>query len=230
MFRIAGYIFVLVFLQNAKFARAELYNKHLTIYADAGRQECYYQPIVAAENIRIEYQVIHGGHGEAHVNFYLMDPSRKLLITDQKQGKGKHSLVAENTGSYELCFDNTISTFNQKIISYSLEVTAADHDEQDLRKYGSEMLTDYQFENAYTHIHSYLANIRVNLLRSRQTQDFIRALEARDRNVAESNYAMVNNWSWVQFWAMILVALLQVFMLRSIFSTQGTFYEFWKRF
>ncbi|XP_017051483.1 transmembrane emp24 domain-containing protein 1 [Drosophila ficusphila] len=230
MFQTAGYILLLVLWKDMVFSKAEPHNKQLTIFVEAGRQDCFYHPIAASENIKIDYQVIHGGLGETHINFNFMDPSRRFLINEIKQGKGNHKVVANENGSYKICFDNTISTFNQKIVSFTLEVTPADREEQELRALRHEMMTDYHFDVAYTGIDNYLGKIQVNLMRSRQTQDFIRAIEARDRNVAESTYAMVNNWSWAQFLSMIFVGLLQVLMVRSIFHTHGTFYKFWKSF
>ncbi|EDW90276.1 transmembrane emp24 domain-containing protein 5 [Drosophila yakuba] len=229
MFRIARVI-LLALLLDLEFSNAEPHNKQLTVFVEAGRQECFYQPIATTENINIDYQVIHGGLGETHVNFNLMDPIRRLLINEIKREKGKHSMKANETGSYKFCFDNTISTFNQKIVSFALEVAPADREERELRDLRQEMLTDYQFDVAYAGIDSYMGKIHVNLMRSRQTQDFIRAIEARDRNVAESTYSMVNNWSWAQFLSMIFVGFLQVLMVRSIFHTTGTFYKFWKSF
>ncbi|EDV30825.1 uncharacterized protein Dana_GF14850 [Drosophila ananassae] len=230
MSRVATSILAVFVLQTVNFSRSELYNKQLTIYAEPGRQECYYHPIAASENINLQYEVIHGGHGEPNINFRLMNPNRNILVVETKRDKGQHKLVAYETGAYQICFDNTISSFNQKIVSFTLEITAANQKEEQLRELRKEMLLDYQFDKAYTEIDSYIRKIQVNLMKSRQTQDFIRAHEARDRNLAESNYAMVNNWSWAQFLAMILVGLLQVIMLRSIFSTDGTLYQFWKRF
>ncbi|KAH8324289.1 hypothetical protein KR074_003424 [Drosophila pseudoananassae] len=230
MFRVATCILAVFVLQSVDFSRSELYNKQLTIYAEPGRTECYFHPIAATENIHLEYEVIHGGHGEPHINFKLMSPNRNVLVAETKKDKGNHKKVAYETGAYQICFDNTISSFNQKIVSFTLEVTSADRKEADLRELREEMLLDYQFDKAYTAIDDYMRKIQVNLMKSRQTQDFIRAHEARDRNLAESNYAMVNNWSWAQFLAMIVVGLLQVIMLRSIFSTNGTLYQFWKRF
>ncbi|KAH8281704.1 hypothetical protein KR054_002425 [Drosophila jambulina] len=233
MFQIECYVsalLVLLLLKNLEFSQAELYKKQLTIFAEAGRQECYHQPIAASENIKIDYQVIHGGHGEPHINFNLMDPGRRLLVTDVKQAKATHNLVARETGSYKLCFDNTISSFNQKIVAFTLVVTAADKEEQARRTLRKEMLTEYQFDLAYTSIDNSIAKVRVNFDRARQTQDFIRTIEARDRHVAECNFERVNLWSCVHLSAMIIVGCMQVIMLRSIFSLNGRLYEFWKRF
>ncbi|XP_032578797.1 transmembrane emp24 domain-containing protein 1 isoform X2 [Drosophila sechellia] len=208
MFRIARVIWLLqlLLLLDPKFSNAEPLNKQLTIFAEAGRQECFYQPIATTESIKIDYQVIHGGLGETHINFNLMDPSRRLLITEIKREMGKHSMQANET------------------------VAPADREERELRDLRQEMLTDYHFDVAYTGIDSYMGKIHVNLMRSRQTQDFIRASEARDRNLAESTNSMVNKWSWAQFLSMIFVGFLQVLMVRSIFNTTGRFYTFWKSF
>ncbi|KAH8295872.1 hypothetical protein KR018_005298 [Drosophila ironensis] len=231
MFRFTGYIIVVAALfQNMRVSHAEVYNKHLTLYADPGRQECYYQPIVEKEEIVINYEVIHGGHGEAHINFNLMDPNRNLLIVDEKKANAKHSMTSNATGSFKFCFDNTISTFNQKIISFTLNVSPADKEERELKDLRKAMTTEYQYDTAIQKILVFIHNIRANLIKAEQAQDLIRTHEARDRNLAESNYAMVNNWSWVQFIAMVVVGFLQVFMLRSIFDNHGTLYNFWKNF
>ncbi|XP_017067832.2 transmembrane emp24 domain-containing protein 5 [Drosophila eugracilis] len=230
MFQIVCYICLFLLLHDLDFSNAEPYNKQLTIFVEAGHQECFYQPITSTENIKIDYQVIYGGLGETHINFNLMDSSRRLLINEIKQEKGKCDLVANETGTYKTCFDNTISTFNQKIVAFTLEVRPADREEREFRDMHREMLTDYQFDMAYTAINNYMGKIHVNLMRIGQTQHFIKAIEARDRNLAESTFARVNKWSWANLLAMIFVGFLQVLMVRSIFHTHGTFYKFWKSF
>ncbi|KAH8419377.1 hypothetical protein KR222_010033 [Zaprionus bogoriensis] len=209
--------------------RAEVCAHRLCIFADAGRMECYYQPVGASEHILIDYEVIHGGQGEAHISFTLMDPQRRLVITDHKQGKQKHTLVANETGVYKLCFDNTISSFNQKIVVFKLDVLEDNHEELERQKLIKDMTLDYQFDRTYTHMDSYINQISFNLMRSRQSQEYIRTHEAKDRKLAESNFTLVNNWSAAMLITMIVVGLLQVFMLRSIFNTDGRIYKFWQK-
>ncbi|KAH8377049.1 hypothetical protein KR093_003082 [Drosophila rubida] len=220
---------VLLLLMLSAGGWAEISRHRLTIFAEAGRMECYHQAVAATEHIIVEYQVIYGGQGESHINCNLMDPARRLLFTDHKQGQGKYQLVANETGVYKLCFDNTISSFNQKIVVFTLQILPDNHEELERQKTIKEMNTDYQFDRTYSHINDYMTKITVNLMRSRQSQDYIRTLEAKDRKVAESNFTLVNNWSCAQFIAMIVVGMLQVFMLRSIFNTDGRFYKFWKK-
>ncbi|ALC40180.1 CG31787 [Drosophila busckii] len=210
--------------------RAEVMRQRLTIFAEPGRVECYHQAVAATEQLQIDYKVIHGGQGEAHINFNIMDPSRSLMIVELKQSENKHLLIAQQTGIYKICFDNTISSFNRKIVTFTLEVQAANHAELERQQLLQEMSTDYHFERSYTHMHDNIDKISVNMMRSRQFQDHIRTHEAKDRMLAESSLALVNYWSAAQLAAMIIVGLLQVFMLRSIFNTNGRFYMFWRNF
>lgn len=49
-----------------------------------------------------------------------------------------------------------------------------------------------------------------HLSKVRHIQDQLRAFEARDRNVAESNFTRVNSWSMVQIALMLIVGFIQV--------------------
>lgn len=55
-----------------------------------------------------------------------------------------------------------------------------------------------------------MIRVRSDLMKVRHIQDTLRAFEARDRNVAESNYVRVNYWSVIQIGVMLLVGLIQV--------------------
>lgn len=60
--------------------------------------------------------------------------------------------------------------------------------------------------------------MRARLERSMQMQTVLRAFEARDRNLQESNIDRVNFWSAVNVGVLVTVAFLQVYMLKSLFD------------
>ena len=71
-------------------------------------------------------------------------------------------------------------------------------------------------------IHGHLSNVR-------EHQEFIRMQEAKDRNIAESNYHRVNQWSMWQLLVMAIVSGIQVIMIRSLFDEKSRLHQFWKR-
>ena len=60
--------------------------------------------------------------------------------------------------------------------------------------------------------------IRSHLTKSRFIQDQLRAYEARDRNVAENNFAKVNTWSMLNITVMLITGVIQVCFLPNILS------------
>lgn len=46
----------------------------------------------------------------------------------------------------------------------------------------------------------------------------LRALEAKDRHIAETNYTKITRWSIANVAVMVAVFALQIFMVRNMFS------------
>lgn len=61
-------------------------------------------------------------------------------------------------------------------------------------------------------------NVKSRLGKSVQIQTLLRAFEARDRNLQESNFDRVNFWSVVNVIVMTVVSAVQVFLVRSLFD------------
>ncbi|KAH8325338.1 hypothetical protein KR067_000914, partial [Drosophila pandora] len=211
------------------------YDKEMTIYVDAGRIECLYHPVRQGETIDFEYQVIDGGHGDLDISFTMMDPIGLVIVSDYKKPENIHRHeVTKEGGDYRFCFDNSFSMFNRKTVFFELIV----------EREGDEHLGDTQwnevdelaglsreeyYDMKVQDIMDFIGRIRLQLTKVRQLQDVLRSHEARDRNLAETNFQMVNNWSMLQITAMIGVGLLQVFMLRSIFATDGRMHHMWRK-
>uniref|UniRef100_A0A3B1JJ60 Transmembrane p24 trafficking protein 5 n=1 Tax=Astyanax mexicanus TaxID=7994 RepID=A0A3B1JJ60_ASTMX len=64
----------------------------------------------------------------------------------------------------------------------------------------------------------YRDNRIARLGKSLQIQTVLRAFEARDRNLQESNYERVNVWSCTNVVLMVVVSCIQVYLLRSLFD------------
>lgn len=60
--------------------------------------------------------------------------------------------------------------------------------------------------------------MKSRLERSIQMQALLRAFEARDRNLQESNLSRVNFWSAVNLSVLLVVSFLQVYMLKNLFE------------
>ncbi|KAH8304781.1 hypothetical protein KR044_007009 [Drosophila immigrans] len=218
-------------------ALANGYDKEMTVYVDAGKKECLYHNVKVGETIDFEYQVIDGGHGDLDISFALLDPIGLVIVSDYKKPENMHQHEVQKEGDYRFCFDNSFSMFNRKTVFFELIVERdgdQNHgDEQWKQTAAADDLTglsrDEYYDMKVQDIMDFIGRIRLQLTKARQLQDLLRSHEARDRNQAESNFQVVNNWSMLQMSAMIGVGLIQVFMLRSIFETRGRMHHFWRK-
>uniref|UniRef100_A0ABM5G8Y1 Transmembrane emp24 domain-containing protein 5 isoform X2 n=1 Tax=Pogona vitticeps TaxID=103695 RepID=A0ABM5G8Y1_9SAUR len=60
--------------------------------------------------------------------------------------------------------------------------------------------------------------VKARLSKSIHIMTLLRAFEARDRNIQESNFDRVNFWSMVNLVVMVIVSAVQVYMLKSLFE------------
>ncbi|NXG68911.1 TMED1 protein, partial [Baryphthengus martii] len=138
------------------------------------------------------------------------------------------SVEPTEPGDYRLCFDNSFSTISEKLVFFELIFDSSRDDEEEeeddddgdawMEAAEPEDSLDVKIED----IKESIETMRSRLERSIQMQTLLRAFEARDRNLQESNLGRVNFWSAVNLALLLLVALLQVSLLKSLFQDKRT--------
>lgn len=186
-----------------------------TFTLPAGRKECFYQPMPPKGSLEIEYQVLDGG--ELDIDFHLASPEGRTLVFEQRKSEGVHTVETE-VGDYMFCFDNTFSTISEKVIFFELildNMGEEVQEQEDWKKFitGTDVL-EMKLEDILESINS----IKSRLSKSGHIQTLLRAFEARDRNIQESNFDRVNFWSVVNLVVMVVVSSIQVYMLKSLFE------------
>ncbi|XP_035270898.1 transmembrane emp24 domain-containing protein 5 [Anguilla rostrata] len=187
-----------------------------TFTLPAGRKECFFQTMKKDASLEIEYQVLDGAGLD--VDFHLSSPSGSVLARDYRKSDGVHTVETED-GDYMFCFDNTFSAMSEKIIFFELildnmeDADASDPEGWKEYVHGTDIL-DMKLEDIMDTINS----VKARLGKSLQIQTVLRAFEARDRNLQESNYERVNLWSCTNLLVMLVVSGLQVYLLRSLFD------------
>ncbi|CAG9838813.1 unnamed protein product [Diabrotica balteata] len=215
------YIFLFI-LHNVKSLE-----KEITVYIEAGTESCFYQPIKKGEIVDLDYQVIDGGHGDLDINFNLVHPNGRILLTDFKKSENTHRIDVVEEGDYRFCFDNSFSSYNTKTVFFELIVEGDDNGEwsSENMKFNTE---DEDFEVKISDVQKIVSTVRIHLTKIRYLQELIKSTEARDRNVAEENFFKVNTYSMVQLSLMIIVGFIQVVMVRSLFDDHSRVHKIWK--
>lgn len=200
------------FVVLARFSQSM--DSDFTFTLPAGRKECFYQTMKKDASLEIEYQVLDGAGLD--VDFIISSPSGQVLFSDYRKSDGVHTVETED-GDYMFCFDNTFSAVSEKLIFFELILDNMDtyDNTDDWKEYvhGTDML-DMKLED----IMDTLNSVKSRLGKSVQIQTVLRAFEARDRNIQESNFERVNFWSIVNLIVMMMVSAVQVYLVRSLFE------------
>ncbi|XP_077309029.1 transmembrane emp24 domain-containing protein 5 [Lithobates pipiens] len=186
-----------------------------TFTLPAGQRECFFQPMKSGATLELEYQVLDGA--SLDVDFYLIAPDGDIVLSETRQSDGVHT-VETIDGDYQFCFDNTFSRLSEKVIFFELildHMNEEGNNQEDWKNYvvGADLL-DMKLEDILETINS----VKGRLGKSLQIQTLLKAFEARDRNIQESNYDRVTFWSMVNLLVMVVVSVIQVYLLKSLFE------------
>ncbi|XP_046406127.1 transmembrane emp24 domain-containing protein 5-like [Ischnura elegans] len=224
-----GFYTLLIFVFYSLICLVNSMEREMTVNIEAGRKECFFQNLKIGQVLDLEYQVIDGGQGEIDISFQLYSPNDRNIITEYKKPESSHRYTVEEDGDHQLCFDNTISRFNSKTVFFEL-IIDSDADAWDF-DFNSDNLPSPEdvYETQILALQETMQRVRAHLTKIRHLQDQQRAFEARDRNIAESNFTRVNLWSFAQILVMIFVGIMQVVMLKSLFDNTSHVHKLFRK-
>ncbi|KAL2101604.1 hypothetical protein ACEWY4_003365 [Coilia grayii] len=189
-----------------------------TFVLPAGATECFYQTVTRQSSLEVEYQVIAGS--SLDVGFALISPTGYRLVSEFRRSDGIHSVDPTEDGDYRVCFDNSFSSFSEKMVFARLIMNDPKETFGDDITWESQPEPDSLLEYKLVDIWEKFDLVRQHLERSRQAQAALRAFEARDRYLLEDNLWRVSFWSFANLLVMLAVALTQVYTLRSLFNVK----------
>ena len=207
--------------------------REMTVEIGAGKEDCFYETLKSGETLDVEYQVIDGGQrNELEIDFRIFNPSGVPIVADFRKSDNAHRSTVDADGDYKICFDNSMSRFSPKIVFF--EIIIENEDDANYDEFGdisfSEDVAVENYDVQVTDIEEALKSIKERISRSRHFQDQLRAVEYRDRSMAEHNFENVNFWSVCHMTIMIIAGLCQVILVRSLFDEKSSIHGIWKRF
>ena len=159
--------------------------------------------------------------GDLDITFQLIDPKGRLVASDVRKEDGVHSVDNPVAGDYQFCFDNTFSRMTEKVVFFEI-YRDEDYDYYEDDDWKSNLKQDSDIlEDRMSEIQLALSRMKMNMVKTGQIQNLLRAFEAKDRNLIEANQQRVDSWSMIHLSVMVSTAVLQMYLLRSMFKHTG---------
>ncbi|PAV77884.1 hypothetical protein WR25_05914 [Diploscapter pachys] len=194
-----------------------------TVEVPAGKFQCYFQAADTARHrtMEVDYQVIDGG--DLNVNFMLL-LGANIIVQDKMKTDGSHRINIDQTGDYQVCFDNTFSYQTRKVVFFEIFLFDANGNIDEPSVAGLAKPDDQLQEKmrqvgmTITDFHTGANRVKASLNKIEYYQALMRAQEARDRAIMNANFDRVTFWSLVHTLAMLSVGAVQVYMIRCLFE------------
>jgi len=177
----------------------------LTFELPDSAKECFHEVIEKDVEATVEFQVVTGGHYDVDVE--IRDPMKNVLYKEVKKQYDSYTWKADRTGEYIACFSNEFSTFSHKLVYIDFQVG----DEDPLPGLEDHTGPLTQMESSAQEVHENL-----NTVIDYQTHHRLRETQGRRR--AEDLNERVMIWSLFVTFAIFLVGIAQVFVLKSFFA------------
>jgi len=208
-------------------------SKDYTIQVAPGKRECFFEKLKKGNSVDVEYQVLDGG--DYTIDTSMHTPSGTLIFTKFRQSEASEKFVAQEDGEYELCFDNGVSTYYDKIVFFEVVVDRTKREESDDEDYDDDIFKniesngekDFDLEDGEEYdakINDFkyrVERVKGQIEKISHHQTMTRSIESKDRHIAEKNYEIVNFYSMVNLGVMVSVMTLQVFTIRSLFEEKS---------
>ena len=140
-----------------------------------------------------------------------MPGKERIVLEGTKERQGDFVFTANEIGEYRFCFDNSISTFADKLIDFEITVENEPRIANIPTKQGSTPEQTSLLEESVVKISGLLSSV------SRQ-QKYFRTRENRNFSTVRSTEARIWNFSLMESGLMVGMAALQVFVVRMFFT------------
>lgn len=92
----------------------------MTFTLAPNEKQCFYT-FNKKPNTNIGYYFAVQAGGSFDINYTIKGPNQVLIVVEEKQRQGDYTFSAAETGEYEFCFDNEMSTFAEKVVDFEIK-------------------------------------------------------------------------------------------------------------
>ncbi|XP_045163996.1 transmembrane emp24 domain-containing protein 5-like isoform X5 [Mercenaria mercenaria] len=178
------------------------------IEVGAGREECFYQKIVAGGKLHISFEVLNGGDRKLELRVY--SPTVNMIgHVDLREMGGFESEIAD-TGPYAICLDNSMSRMASKLV-YVFLVTYV---EEEWSRYRQEIEdVELTVSNFSASIQTVQESVKETLVHQAQSRMHI----IKDWYLITGNNTYIQRWSICQCIVVMMCSGIQVYFVRRLF-------------
>lgn len=186
----------------------------LTFQVPARKEQCFYEDVQEKHEIEMDFQVVDGG--DLDIDFQAYDSSLKRIAINRRESYGTHTFTVKESGVYKFCFSNKFSKLTSKTVFMDVYVDDGVYTDDKAAEEGASL------HAGFTSLHKQVDNIKSQLFKTQVQLQLSKAQRNKDQKIQNSNKIRVDRWSMVQCAFMVLMATVQVYLLKQLFKEDKT--------
>ncbi|KAK3050963.1 hypothetical protein LTR09_007712 [Extremus antarcticus] len=186
----------------------------LTYKLVPNEKECFYS-FVEKKDAKIAFYFAVQSGGSFDIDYSVIGPAstpgkERVIMEGEKERQGDFVFTATDVGEYRFCFDNSVSTFTDKVIDF--EITVENESRASLpQKAGANPEQLGGVEETVTKLSGQISTL------TRQ-QKYFRTRENRNFSTVRSTERRIFNFNLIEGGLMVAMAGLQVFVVKMFFT------------
>ncbi|KAM3417569.1 putative membrane protein C17A5.08 [Cercospora zeina] len=186
----------------------------LTYKLSPNEKECFYTQ-VAQQNAKVAFYFAVQSGGDFDIDYTVFGPDKqpgreKIVLDGQKERQGDYVFTATETGEYRFCFDNSISTFSDKVVDF--EIAVENEPRANLpQKAGAS-------PDQLSGVEETILKLSGQVSTLTRQQKYFRTRENRNFSTVRSTEKRIFNMNIMETAFMIAMAGLQVFIVKMFFT------------
>ncbi|KAG0165084.1 hypothetical protein DFQ28_009268 [Apophysomyces sp. BC1034] len=184
----------------------------LTYNVAANDQACFFVwTDTPGKKVGFYFAVQSGGSFD--INYAVRDPRNQIILDGERERQGDYVFTANHVGEYSFCFDNSLSTFAEKLVDFEILVE-------------NEARPNYAKDNSaeppksLSAMEESLFRLSGSLTNIARTQKVFRTRENRNSSTVASTEGRIFWFALLESAAIVAMACLQVFVVRSFFNVK----------
>jgi len=230
---------VILATSHISYVQSKSSNRQMTVMIEPGDDYCFFVPnITTGQNFEFDFQVTEstGAEGINDITCRLSSPKpeAKLVYEAVKESEGSHNEEAHMDGDYEICFDNRMSTWAEKVVWFEVTVHDPEDDYYDDYIESEEWNeikdrnedTENLYDMASNDLKNYIHTIRLSMGKIKHYQFMQGADMSRDHHNVLRMTERLDLWSFMHLSIMLVIGFTQIYMVRQLFEEKS----FWHKF
>uniref|UniRef100_A0A0N5C3P4 GOLD domain-containing protein n=1 Tax=Strongyloides papillosus TaxID=174720 RepID=A0A0N5C3P4_STREA len=179
---------------------------------DLGEEECYFERVEEKTTIGVIFEVADGGFLD--VDFRILDPNKTIVAKGEREFSVKHTVTAQHSGVYTICFSNIYTTQYPKSLHFDVYTEAPDSKDDGKSLHGNDI------DPTIKQNEEMIDELMDSVLSVKREQEYMMIRENVHLNINKNTNNRITLWAIFECILLLVITFGQIYHLKKFFEVK----------